>query len=163
MHKFTLAAAFAVLAAPAFAESHIMAPTGDAANGETIFNRQCATCHVVQLADGTVVAGRAAKVGPDLWGAMGRQPGTYPGFAYGDSMVAYGETGVVWDHDNFTAYVQDPTGFLRTALNDNRARGKMAFQLRKESDAEDVYAFLAKYAMGAADGPADAAAMAPAN
>lgn len=147
MKTLTIAATLALLSAPAFAQD---APTGDAANGETIFNRQCATCHVVQNDAGETLAGRAAHVGPNLFGAIGRTPGTWDDFKYGDSMIAYGQTGVVWEHDNFVKYVQGPTEFLRAALNDNRARGKMAFQLRKESDAEDVFAFLSQYATPAA-------------
>ncbi|MBI1417134.1 MAG: c-type cytochrome [Limimaricola sp.] len=151
MSKFTLAAIVALIAAPAFADD---TPTGDAAKGEQIFNRQCATCHVIQDDSGKVLAGRAAHIGPDLWHAMGRQPGTYPNFNYGDSMVAYGKTGVVWGHDNFVEYVQGPTPFLRKALGDNSARGKMAFQLRNATDAEDVYAFLYQYRTPAADAAA---------
>ena len=73
-------------------------------------------------------------------------PGTWDDFSYGDSMVAYGETGAVWEQENFVAYVQDPTGFLREALDDRRARGKMAYQVRDEQQAHDLYAFLATFA-----------------
>jgi cytochrome c len=146
--KFALAAVMAITAAPVLAESHA---SGDSANGEAIFNRQCVSCHVVQNEAGEVLAGRNAKTGPNLFHAVGRQPGTYPDFAYGDAMVAYGETGVVWEEENFVGYVQDPTDFLRTALDDRRARGKMAFQLRSATDAADVYAYLATFATEAAN------------
>jgi cytochrome c len=138
MKYLPLAATMVLLSAPAFAE-------GDAANGEALFNRQCSTCHVVENEAGEILAGRAAHVGPNLYGVVGRTPGTYPEFEYGDSMVAYGATGVVWGEENLLAYVQDPTDFLRTALDDRRARGKMAFQLRDPQDAADVYAFLATF------------------
>lgn len=142
MKYLPLAATMVLLSAPVYAQ-------GDTANGEAIFNRQCSTCHVVQNDAGDVLAGRAAKVGPNLYGVVGRTPGTYPEFEYGDSMVAYGATGVVWDEATLVAYVQDPTDFLRTALDDRRARGKMAFQLRDEQDAADVYAFLATFSAAA--------------
>ena len=138
MKYLPLAATIVLLSAPVFAE-------GDAANGEEIFNRQCSTCHVVENEAGEVLAGRAAKVGPNLYGVVGRTPGTYPEFEYGDSLVAYGATGAVWAEENLLAYMQDPTDFLRTALDDRRARGKMAFQLRDPQDAADVYAFLATF------------------
>ncbi len=134
-----LVAAMTALAAPAFAE-------GDAANGESVFGRQCVACHVVQNDAGDLLAGRNAKVGPNLFGVIGRQPGTYPDFKYGADMIAYGETGVVWGEENFVKYVQNPTAFLREVLNNPRARAKMAFQLRNEQDAMDVYAFLATFA-----------------
>jgi cytochrome c len=138
MKYLPLAATMVLLSAPAFAE-------GDAANGETIFNRQCSTCHVVMNDAGETLAGRAAHVGPNLFGVVGRTPGTYPDFEYGDSMLAYGATGAVWGEDNLPVYVQDPTDFLRTALDDRRARGKMAFQLRDPQDAADVFAFLSTF------------------
>jgi cytochrome c len=138
MKYLPLAATMVLLSAPAFAE-------GDAAHGEEIFNRQCSTCHVVVNDAGETLAGRAAHVGPNLFGVVGRTPGTYPDFEYGDSMVAYGATGAVWGEDNLPVYVQDPTDFLRTALEDRRARGKMAFQLRDPQDAADVFAFLSTF------------------
>ncbi|MCF7698399.1 c-type cytochrome [Loktanella sp. M215] len=169
MKLTTLAMALTTLAAPAFAESHMAAtdtamaaPTGDAAAGEEQFNKQCVACHVVQdPATDEVLAGRNAKVGPNLYGVAGRVAGTHEGFNYGDSIKAYGETGAVWDEANFVAYVQDPTGFLRTALDDKRARGKMAYQVRDEAQAHDLYAFLATF--GTEGMPADGEAPAATN
>ena len=137
MKKLTLATAFAALAAPALAQD----PSGDAAAGEEIFNRQCATCHVVVNDAGETLAGRNAQTGPNLYGVAGRTPGTWDDFNYSDSMVEYGETGAVWEEATFVPYVQDPTGFLREALDARRARGTMAFQVRSEDDAHDVWAF----------------------
>lgn len=138
MKYLPIAATMLLLSAPVYAE-------GDAANGEELFNRQCSTCHVVENEAGEILAGRAAQVGPNLYGVVGRAPGTYPEFEYGDSMVEYGATGAVWAEENLTAYMQDPTDFLRTALEDRRARSKMAYQLRDPQDAADVYAFLATF------------------
>ena len=145
MKTFTIAAALAVLAAPAFAESHAMALQGDAASGEEQFNRQCGACHVVQDADGEVLAGRNAKTGPNLHGVAGRLLGAEEGFRYGDAIVELGEQGAIWTEANFVGYVQDPTGWLREKLDDSRARGKMAYQVRDEGEAYDLYAFLATF------------------
>jgi cytochrome c len=144
MKSFTLAAAFAVLAAPAFADAHA-STQGDAAAGEEQFNRQCVACHVVADAGGTVLAGRNAKTGPNLFGVAGRTPGSVEGFRYGDSMVEYGETGAVWTEETFVAYVQNPTDFLKEVLDNNRARGKMAYQVRDEAQAYDLYAYLSTF------------------
>ncbi len=143
MNKFSIAAAAAcLLAGPAFAESHAMAePTGDAAAGEAVF-RQCQTCHVVQDADGNTLAGRNAKTGPNLYGIAGRAAGTVEGFRYKDSIVAAGEAGLVWTEETFVAYSQDPQGFLRATLDDNRARSGMSFRLRNEEDAVNLWAYL---------------------
>ena len=134
MKHLTLAAVMALMSAPAIAQ--------DAAAGQEHFERQCVACHVIVNDAGETLAGRNAKTGPNLYGVIGRTPGTYPDFAYGDALVAYGATGAVWGEENFLAYVQDPTDFLRTSLDDRRARGKMAFQVRDEQEARDLYAYL---------------------
>ena len=145
MKKFTIAAAFAVLSAPAFADGHA-STAGDAAAGEEQFNRQCVACHVVADASGEVLAGRNAKTGPNLYGLAGRAIGSDEGFRYGDAIVELGETGAVWTEEAFVGYVQDPTGWLRETLENRRARGKMAYQVRQEDQAYDIFAYLATFA-----------------
>ena len=140
MRLTTYAAAATLLAAPAFAEAHL--PSGDVAAGEDQFNSQCVTCHVVVAPDGEKLAGRNARTGPNLYGVAMRQAGTVEGFRYSDSMVEAGEQGMVWDEANFVPYVQDPTGHLREVLDDRRARGKMAYKVRSEEDAVNLYAYL---------------------
>jgi len=145
MKKFTIAAAFAVLAAPAFADGHA-STQGDAAAGEEQFNRQCVACHVVADASGEVLAGRNAKTGPNLYGLAGKTIGSVEGFRYGDSIVEVGEAGGVWTEETFVGYVQNPTQWLRDTLENRRARGKMAYQVREESQAYDLYAYLSTFA-----------------
>lgn len=147
MKHLMLAAGLMVLSAPAFAQDAVdLTATGDAAAGEEQFNRQCVACHVVVNEAGETLAGRNAETGPNLYGVVGRTPGSVEGFEYGDAMIAYGETGAVWNEANFVAYVQEPTDYLREALDDRRARGKMAFQVRDEEDAINLYAYLASLA-----------------
>ena len=147
MKTVTLAAALAAFAAPAFAESHEMAFQGDAAAGEEQFNRQCVACHVVQDPEtDEVLAGRNGQVGPNLYGLAGRTLGSMEGFSYSDALAQMGENGEIWTEENFVGYVQDPTGWLREELDDRRARGKMAYQVRSEEDAYNLYAFLATFA-----------------
>lgn len=155
MRNLTLVAVLALLSAPAFAESHaaaeMVAPTGNAEAGGELFGRQCVACHVVVNDAGETLAGRNAAVGPNLYGVVGRVAGTYPEFEYSDSLIALGERGDVWAEENFVGYVQDPTGWLRETLEDRRARGKMAFQVRAEEDAHDIYAYLATFSVAAAE------------
>ena len=124
----TLAAA--ALAAPAFA--------GDPAAGERQW-RQCQACHMIVSPDGETIQ-RGQRTGPNLYGVVGREAGAVEDFRYSPAMVAAGEAGLVWTEENFVAYVENPTGFLREFLDDNSARGSMAFQLR--SGAEDLFAYL---------------------
>ena len=145
MKNWTIAAAIAVLAAPAFADGHAASGNGDAAAGEEAFNRQCVSCHVVADADGNVLAGRASKTGPNLYGLAGRQIGSVEGFRYGDAIVAVGADGKVWTEAEFIPYVMDPRGYLQEQLDDGSARSKMSFRVRDEQDAVDIYAFLATF------------------
>jgi cytochrome c len=52
---------------------------------------------------------------------------------------------MTWTEENFVGYVQDPTNWLRETLEDRRARGKMAYQVRAEEDAINLYAYLATF------------------
>lgn len=136
MRTLPLVTIFTALALPAFAE-------GDAVAGAEQFDRQCVSCHVARDASGEVLAGRNAKTGPNLYGIVGRALGAEEDFRYGDSLVAAGEAGLVWDEESFVGYIQDPTGWLREATEDRRARGKMAYKVRDAQEAADIYAFIA--------------------
>jgi cytochrome c len=118
---------------------------GDAAAGEDHFNRQCVACHVIRDDGGEVLAGRNARVGPNLYGVAGRVPGSLPDYNYSALMVTYGETGAVWEEANMVPYLLDPTGHLREATGES-GRGKMAYQVRDEQQAHDLWAYLATFA-----------------
>lgn len=126
----------------------------DAENGATVFQRQCQNCHNVVDDAGEVLAGRPnMRTGPNLYGVIGRQAGVVEGFRYGADLVAAGaEAGLVWSEEAITAYVQDPRSYLQEVTGNNRARSQMAFQVRSESDAADVAAYLATF--GAQEEPA---------
>lgn len=137
------------------------APEGDAAEGEEHFHRQCVSCHVVQDENGEVLAGRNARVGPNLYSVIKREAGSYPDYSYSQLMETYAATGTVWEEANFAAYVQDPTGHLREATGETSGRSKMAYQVRDEQQAHDLYAYLARFSpqQGAAGkAPAEAEA-----
>ncbi|MDM7930557.1 MAG: cytochrome C [Tabrizicola sp.] len=148
--------ALASLAAPAMAQ--------DIEAGAKTFN-QCQTCHVVQNEAGEVLAGRNSKTGPNLYGLPGRVVGSVEGFKYGESIVAVGAAGQVWDEANFVEYVQDPAKYLKAKLGDDKAKSKMAFKVRSADDAANLWAFIASLspAVAAAEGEAEAAEEAPAS
>jgi len=146
--KLTIAAlALFSLAAPAFAQ--------DIEAGAKTFN-QCQTCHVVANEAGEVLAGKNAKTGPNLYGLPGRVVGSYPEFKYGESIVAVGAAGQVWDEANFVEYVQDPAKYLKAKLGDDKAKSKMAFKLKKPEDAANLWAFISSLSPAAA-APAEGA------
>ena len=133
MLKLTTAIAVLTLfAAPAFAQG-----AGDAAKGEKVFNK-CKSCHMVG-------EGAKAKVGPPLNGVVGRQIASVEGYKYGKSIQALGETGAQWTEEELFAYLENPKDYLRTKLDDKKAKSKMAFKLKGEEDRRDVIAYLATF------------------
>ncbi|ABD53065.1 c-type cytochrome [Jannaschia sp. CCS1] len=139
MQRLTvLATAATLLAAPVLADGHA---TGDAEAGERAF-RQCISCHVVVDADGETLAGRNARTGPNLYGIHGRPIGSVEDFRYSNGLTALMEAGMEWDEAAFVGYVQDPTGWIREAADDDSLRGAMSFRVRSEEDALNLYAYL---------------------
>ena len=134
--KLALFAVLAMASTPAFA-------AGDAAKGEAGF-KQCQTCHAVIDDTGAVLAGKG-KIGPNLYGVFGRVAGSVEDFKYGDSIVAAGAAGLVWDEATFVEYAQDPTKFLQSRLDDKKAKSKMAFKVKNEEAAADLYAYLSQF------------------
>ena len=124
-------AALLALSAPAFA-------SGDAEKGEKEF-KKCKASHMIVADDGTEIV-KGGKTGPNLYGIIGRKAGSMD-FKYGDSIVAAGEAGLVWDETNIVAYMADPKAFLAETTGDAAAKSKMSFKLSKNG--EDVAAYLA--------------------
>ena len=135
--KIATTLAALTLATSAFADGH--GASGDAEAGEKVFNK-CKSCHMIQNAEGENIV-RGGRTGPNLYGIVGRTAGTVEGFNYGADLVAAGEAGLVWNEENFVAYVQDPKAFLSEFLGSS-ARSKMSFRLR--DGMADVYAYLAE-------------------
>lgn len=138
---FATLIAMSFAAAPAFADGHLI---GDPAAGEKEFSK-CKACHMIVSDAGDEIQ-KGGKVGPNLYGIVGRQAGVQDGFNYGDSLVAAGEAGLVWDQEQLASYMTDPRAYLREYLDDGKAKSKMAFKLRKGS--EDVAAYLASVGGG---------------
>ena len=99
---------------------------GDAAAGKLVFNK-CHVCH-------TVIKGKM-KVGPSLFGVVGRTPGTLAGYKYSPAMIAFGQGGAVWDEATLNTYLRGPQALV--------PKIKMFFPgLKDEKDRRDVIAYL---------------------
>ena len=118
-----------VLATPSFA--------GDVAAGEKLFTK-CKACHSIIADDGTAIV-KGGKVGPTLYGIVGRPAASEEGFKYGDGIMVAAAAGLVWDEALITEYVVDPTKFIDT--HGGEGKSKMTFKLAKGG--EDVAAYLA--------------------
>lgn len=70
---------------------------GDAAKGADVFKR-CAICHNAQ-------SGAGNKIGPNLFGVVGRPAGTFAGYSYSTAMK---NSGLTWTAENLADYVTDP-------------------------------------------------------
>jgi cytochrome c len=133
MKLFTATAlGLALVGAPAFAE-------GDAEAGEKVFNK-CKACHMIQDAEGTDIV-KGGRTGPNLYGIVGRVAGSTD-FKYGDSIIQAGEAGLVWNEEEFLKYVADPKSYLAEYTDDKRAKSKMAFKLKDDEEASNVWAYL---------------------
>ena len=126
--------ALSLLSVPATAQ--------DVASGEETF-KKCSACHAVIAPDGTALR-KGGKVGPNLYGVVGRQIGAFPEFRYGDSIIAAGADGSVWDEASVAAYLVNPQAWLAEKTADPGARSKMAFKLAEGG--ADVAAYLASLA-----------------
>lgn len=96
---------------------------GDVKKGKKVF-RKCASCHSVQKGEN--------KIGPSLYGVVGRAAGTIDGMKYSKVMTT---SGIIWNEDNLRKFLARPRAFLKGT--------KMTFAgLKKEKDLDNVLAFL---------------------
>ncbi|MEM7690090.1 MAG: cytochrome c family protein [Pseudomonadota bacterium] len=75
--------------------------TGDAAAGGKIFVK-CKTCHVLEEG--------VNRVGPHLYGVVGREAGSVDGFNYS---TANAESGITWTKDVLFDYLEAPQTYLK--------------------------------------------------
>ena len=113
---------------------------GDAEKGKKAFNK-CKACHAVVDDAGEAIV-KGGKTGPNLFGIIGQPAGAVDGFAYGDSLLAAAEKGLVWDEESFVAYTTDPKAFLKDYLGETSAKSKMAFRLKKGKKSAPIPASL---------------------
>jgi cytochrome c len=99
---------------------------GDVVKGEQAF-KKCMACHTV--------TDKTNKVGPHLFGIVGRKIASVEGFNYSAGMKEYAATGAVWDEATLEAYLENPKMIV--------SKTKMAFAgLKKPDERSDLIAFL---------------------
>jgi cytochrome c len=87
--------------------------------------RKCAACHNFE-------EGGPAKIGPPLWGVVGRDIASVEGFKYSDALT--GKEGA-WDYQKLDAFLAEPRGWAKGT--------KMAFAgVKKPEERADVIAYL---------------------
>ncbi len=79
-------------------------PKADVAAGQAT-TAICQACHNFSSAGTNMI-------GPGLYGVLGRQPGSHPGFAYSQAMIDFGKKQPVWDYDHIYEFIKGPQAYL---------------------------------------------------
>jgi cytochrome c len=99
---------------------------GDATQGEQAF-KKCVACHAA--------TDKTNKVGPYLFGVVGRKVAEADGYSYSDGMKEYAATGAVWDEKSLDTYLAAPKAVV--------GKTKMAFVgVKDEKERADIIAYL---------------------
>ncbi len=95
-----------------------------AEEGAKLFKRVCFTCHASE-------AGKN-KIGPSLFGVVGRKAGTVSGFAYSQAMKL---SDITWNDETIDKYITDPKKFV--------PGNKMVYNgVKKEDERKEIIAYL---------------------
>lgn len=102
------------------------AQAADATAGKDVF-KQCMACHTTEQGKN--------KVGPSLFGVVGRPAASIDGFKYSKPMQEKAAGGLVWNADNLKAYITAPKEVV--------PGGTMAFAgIKDAAKVDDLIAFL---------------------
>ena len=97
---------------------------GDVSHGEKVF-KKCSACHLVNK-------GGENKIGPALYGVIGRKVASKQDYKYSKAMAAYDKD---WTFEEMNGYLKKPQSYIKGT--------KMAFAgLRKEKDRASVILYL---------------------
>ena len=97
---------------------------GDLAIGEKVF-KKCAACHLINK-------GGENKIGPALYGIIGRKVASKEDYKYSKAMASYDKN---WTFEEMNGYLKKPQSYIKGT--------KMAFAgLRKEKDRASVLLYL---------------------
>ena len=97
---------------------------GDISHGEKVF-KKCSACHLVNK-------GGENKIGPALYGVLGRKVASKQDYKYSKAMASYDKN---WTFEEMNGYLKKPQSYIKGT--------KMAFAgLRKEKDRASVILYL---------------------
>ena len=73
-----------------------------AVEGAKVF-KKCTTCH-------SITEGGGNKIGPALWGVLGRQTGSISDYKYSKAMVTYGK---IWSFEEMNGFLIKPKDWVK--------------------------------------------------
>jgi|TARA_Y100000590_G_C15685151_1_gene1001328 cytochrome c len=76
--------------------------SASAADGAKVF-KKCAACH-------SIAQGGANKIGPALWGVLGRKAGAVSDYKYSKALVAYGKA---WSVEEMNGFLIKPKDWIK--------------------------------------------------
>ena len=95
-----------------------------ATDGAKVF-KKCLTCH-------SIAEGGGNKIGPTLWGVLGRQAGSIPDYKYSKAMTEYRKT---WSFEEMNSFLIKPKNWIKGT--------KMSFAgLKNEKDRAAVILYM---------------------
>ena len=97
---------------------------GSIDHGKMVF-KKCAACH-------SVLKGGGNKIGPALWGVIGRKAGSISDYKYSKAMSGFGK---IWDFEGMNTFLNKPKDYVKGT--------KMAYAgLKKEKDRASIILYL---------------------
>ncbi len=107
----------------------------DIKKGAKMFKKKCTACH-------TMDKGGKAKVGPNLFGIMGKKIATTEGYKYSTAMKKFGEGDKVWDEATLSEYLKKPAKLVKgtkmsfSGIKKDKKRNRLLAYLKTLSDAK---------------------------
>ena len=100
-----------------------------ATDGAKVF-KKCAACH-------SIAQGGKNKIGPALWGVIGRQAGAITDYKYSKAMAAYGK---IWSFEEMNGFLIKPKDWIKgtkmsfAGLKNAKDRAAVILYMNENSD-----------------------------
>jgi len=99
------------------------------AEGAKVF-KKCAACHSIKQGGGN-------KIGPALWGVLGRQAGSVSDYKYSKAMIAYGK---IWTFEEMNSFLIKPKDWIKgtkmafAGIKDAKDRAAVILYMNENTD-----------------------------